>query len=165
MKSGNKHGMNWISPHKRLAIYMRDGLACTWCGRAVEAGAQLTLDHLKPRKRGGGNHERNLITACIGCNAKRGLLSWTRFVQTICEPGSLSEQLLKKKVRKQLRRVVQTKFAKFLIDSRGGFTPAMATMATIKSCSVLRGQRSTLVRLLDDAVQTSNEGTICDSIT
>ena len=59
MKSGNKHGMNWVTPHKRLAIYIRDGLACTWCGRPVEAGAQLTLDHLKPRKRGGGNHERN----------------------------------------------------------------------------------------------------------
>lgn len=109
MKSGNKHGMNWISPHKRLAIYVRDGLACTWCGRAVEAGAQLTLDHLKPRKRGGGNHEINLITACIGCNAKRGLMSWTQFVQTIHAPGSVDECLLKRKVRRQLRRVVQTK--------------------------------------------------------
>lgn len=32
-------GMNWIRKDKRLAIYMRDGMACVYCG--------LTLDHLK----------------------------------------------------------------------------------------------------------------------
>src|SRR5438128_11454104 len=33
-------GMNWIRPEKRLALYLRDGLACCYCGEAVEDGAK-----------------------------------------------------------------------------------------------------------------------------
>lgn len=65
-------GMNWISQHKRLAIYLRDGLACCYCGAGVTEGAQLTLDHIQPYSKGGSNHERNLITCCNKCNSSRG---------------------------------------------------------------------------------------------
>ncbi|KKK72946.1 hypothetical protein LCGC14_2898780, partial [marine sediment metagenome] len=34
-------GMNWIRPEKRLAIYLRDGLACCYCGATVEDGTKL----------------------------------------------------------------------------------------------------------------------------
>jgi len=37
-------GMNWIRKEKRLAIYLRDGLACGYCGQSIEDGAKLTLD-------------------------------------------------------------------------------------------------------------------------
>ena len=37
-------GMNWIRQDKRLAIYLRDGLACAWCGNGVENGAKLPLE-------------------------------------------------------------------------------------------------------------------------
>lgn len=64
-------GMNWIRKERRLAIYMRDGLACCWCGAGVEDGAKLTLDHLTPYTAGGGNAAANLVTACHTCNSVR----------------------------------------------------------------------------------------------
>lgn len=71
-RTENWKGMNWLRQDKRLAIYLRDGLACMWCGQAVEDGAMLTVDHVKPASEGGSNSERNLITACTRCNFSRG---------------------------------------------------------------------------------------------
>lgn len=69
---GKYQGMNWIRQEKRLAIYLRDGMACGYCGASVEEGAQLTLDHLKPHSQGGTNKETNLVTCCLKCNSSRG---------------------------------------------------------------------------------------------
>jgi hypothetical protein len=65
-------GMNWIRQDKRLAIYLRDGMACVWCGATVEKGARLSLDHVIPHVNGGSNHESNLVTSCCTCNSSRG---------------------------------------------------------------------------------------------
>ena len=70
--SHKDQGMNWIRQEKRLAIYLRDGMACVYCGHAVEDGASLTLDHVVPRSQGGGNVACNLVTACMRCNVARG---------------------------------------------------------------------------------------------
>jgi len=69
---GKWQGMNWIRQDKRLAIYLRDGLACAYCGSSVEEGTQLTLDHIVPHCKGGSNKEDNLITSCHKCNSTRG---------------------------------------------------------------------------------------------
>jgi 5-methylcytosine-specific restriction endonuclease McrA len=68
-------GMNWIRKEKRLAIYLRDGLACCYCGGAVEDGAKLTLDHIKCHDHGGSNDATNLVTCCHSCNSARGARS------------------------------------------------------------------------------------------
>ena len=66
-------GSKWIRPEKRLAIYLRDGMACAYCGATVEGTKKpLSLDHLIPCSKGGGNHEGNLITCCLKCNSRRG---------------------------------------------------------------------------------------------
>lgn len=65
-------GRNWLRPEKRLAIYLRDGLACAYCGEGIEDGAELSLDHLRPHSQGGGNEAGNLVTACRRCNSARG---------------------------------------------------------------------------------------------
>lgn len=75
--------MNWIRPNTRLAIYLRDGLACAWCGMSVEDGAQLTLDHCKPRSKGGKNDPTNLITSCFRCNSSRGTRSLSAFSRAV----------------------------------------------------------------------------------
>ena len=49
-----------------MAIYMRDGLACAYCGAAVEDGAQLSLDHITPDSLGGDNQADNLVTCDAG---------------------------------------------------------------------------------------------------
>jgi 5-methylcytosine-specific restriction endonuclease McrA len=52
-------------------VYLRDGLACSWCGWSLDEGAPLTLDHLTPRADGGTNATTNLVTACRRCNSTR----------------------------------------------------------------------------------------------
>ena len=76
-------GMNWITKHKRLAIYMRDGLACCYCAEGIEEGAKLTLDHVVPHSKGGSNDARNLVTACHRCNSNRGDRSITTFAAAV----------------------------------------------------------------------------------
>jgi hypothetical protein len=75
------NGMNWISQSSRLAIYLRDGLSCAYCGHSVELGAKLTLDHLKAHSMGGDNKPTNLVTSCERCNKSRG----NRPVSSFCD--------------------------------------------------------------------------------
>lgn len=81
--NGNWQGMNWIRQEKRLAIYLRDGLACAWCGHSVECGASLSLDHVLPHSKGGSNHESNLVTCCERCNKSRGNRSAAAFSRAV----------------------------------------------------------------------------------
>ena len=114
-------GMNWISQHKRLAIYLRDGLACCYCGHSVEEGAQLTLDHLKPYSKGGSNHETNLVTCCHKCNASRGNRSYTAFTKSVASylnHGLKAEDILAH-IRRCVRRVLDVRTAKQLVERRG----------------------------------------------
>ena len=77
-------GMNWIRQDKRLAIYLRDGMACAYCGATIEKGATLSLDHLQPAAKGGGNHEGNLITCCTACNSRRQDMDLSPWLQLVC---------------------------------------------------------------------------------
>jgi 5-methylcytosine-specific restriction endonuclease McrA len=56
---------------KRLRIYMRDKFRCQYCGDK-KAAVELTLDHILPRSRGGDNSPLNIVTACVGCNTRKG---------------------------------------------------------------------------------------------
>jgi 5-methylcytosine-specific restriction endonuclease McrA len=52
----------------RSMIYKRDGYTCQYCG----ATKHLTIDHVIPRCRGGGDTWENLVVACSSCNTKKG---------------------------------------------------------------------------------------------
>lgn len=71
----------WCRPAKRLAIYLRDSFRCAYCCRSLRKAkpADVTLDHLVCRSRGGSNAASNLVTACRRCNSKRRSLPWRRF--------------------------------------------------------------------------------------
>ena len=64
---------NWIRPAKRLAIYLRDGMKCQYCGRDLHGvnPRDITLDHITPKSRGGSNKCGNLVTSCRSCNSQR----------------------------------------------------------------------------------------------
>ena len=64
-------GSKWIRRDKRLAIYLRDGMACAYCGAVFEDGVGLSLDHLICSSKGGSNKASNLVTSCISCNSRR----------------------------------------------------------------------------------------------
>lgn len=58
------------SSMRRLRIYMRDKFRCQYCGDKKNV-AELTLDHILPRSRGGDNSPVNVVTACLQCNNRK----------------------------------------------------------------------------------------------
>ena len=58
-------------PPTRTAIMLRDAYTCQYCG-GIPGRAQLTVDHVLPRSRGGAHDWTNLATACKRCNQKKG---------------------------------------------------------------------------------------------
>jgi 5-methylcytosine-specific restriction endonuclease McrA len=59
-----------IPCHKRNIIW-RDQGRCQYCAKHF-ATANLTIDHVVPRSKGGKNEWLNLVTACKKCNQKKG---------------------------------------------------------------------------------------------
>ena len=51
-----------------------------YCGEQFEPEA-LTVDHVQPRMRGGDRSGGNLVTACGGCNARKGGLRLADFLR------------------------------------------------------------------------------------
>jgi len=54
----------------RSNIFTRDKHQCQYCGSLPEK-KELTLDHVMPRSRGGGDSWENLVLACARCNVKK----------------------------------------------------------------------------------------------
>ena len=46
---------------------------CAYCGKNQ---IHLTLDHIRPRVRGGSSMRSNLIPACVQCNSQKGSAEW-----------------------------------------------------------------------------------------
>ena len=62
-----KHGVKF----SRINVYLRDGFACGYCGVKLPQ-SDLTYDHVIPRAQGGRTEWENIVTACRGCNARKG---------------------------------------------------------------------------------------------
>jgi 5-methylcytosine-specific restriction endonuclease McrA len=92
----------WITPKKRLAIYLRDRFTCIYCLRDLHDAdcRDITLDHLIPRSDKGGNEAKNLVTACLNCNSSRQDKPLSRF----CGPET----------RKHIRRNIKRSMRKYL---------------------------------------------------
>ena len=54
----------------RKAIFERDNNTCQYCGRRKRKD-NLTIDHVIPKSRGGGEQWDNLVLACLDCNARK----------------------------------------------------------------------------------------------
>ena len=85
-KGKGYNGYKWIRLSTRYAIYARDQFKCVWCSTAP---LRLSLDHLMPWSKGGGNHPTNLVTCCFACNAKRGNLSPQCWAECFQEPNKV----------------------------------------------------------------------------
>ena len=111
-----------MTTHKRLAIYLRDGLACVYCGQAVDDGAKLTLDHLKPYSKGGSHNATNLVTCCAICNSRRGtrtLKAWTEAVAAYRGTPLTSAGILRD-IKTTTGRKLDLAAANAFIAQRGG---------------------------------------------
>ena len=63
-------------PHQTRAlsrknILVRDRYTCQYCSRTLPS-AELTLDHVTPRSRGGESNWENLVACCHRCNNRKG---------------------------------------------------------------------------------------------
>jgi len=69
------HQCNRMPDHhvrlNRRNLYARDGNRCQYCGNRFPT-AELSIDHVMPQSRGGGNSWENLVCACVRCNARKG---------------------------------------------------------------------------------------------
>ena len=52
----------------RRAVFARDGWTCQYCG----ARANLTVDHVIPRSKGGSSDWTNIVASCAPCNRRKG---------------------------------------------------------------------------------------------
>jgi 5-methylcytosine-specific restriction endonuclease McrA len=124
--NGQGQGMNWIRKEKRLAIYLRDGMACCYCGEGIEE-TKLTLDHLTAHSRGGTNDPQNLVTCCHKCNSARGSRSWRAFAKKVADyvaDGATAKHIIAQ-ITATTKRGVDVNAAKRLMARRGGFTAAL----------------------------------------
>jgi 5-methylcytosine-specific restriction endonuclease McrA len=103
--------MNWLRQDKRLAIYIRDGFQCLYC----QSGHWLSLDHLKPTSKGGGNESENLVTSCMSCNGKRSYRPWRTFAK-----GAAS------RIEKMRLRPLPISMARELLAKHGGLASVLA---------------------------------------
>jgi 5-methylcytosine-specific restriction endonuclease McrA len=72
---------SWIRQSTRVAIYLRDGFKCAYCGEDLRGKSprEMGLDHLECSSHGGSNAPWNLVTACRSCNSKRGTKPWYEY--------------------------------------------------------------------------------------
>lgn len=90
-----------VRPDLRLAIYLRDRFACSYCGRDLHGAApdQITLDHLRPvNGHGPDNRPENLVTACRSCNCARQDRPWRSYAT-----GGAVERI-ERQVRRRIAR-------------------------------------------------------------
>ncbi len=83
-------------PHQTRAlsrknILLRDRNTCQYCGAVMNA-AELTLDHVIPRSRGGASTWENLVACCHTCNRRKGnhLLGEQTEMKLLREPRPFS---------------------------------------------------------------------------
>lgn len=113
----NGKGSGWIPRWRRMAIYLRDGFTCGYCGRnlAKASPREVTLDHLKPQCDGGSHHESNLITACLSCNSRRQNMAWNVY---ILFNHAEMHGFLVTRIRRNRRHVLNKDLAKDLLSRR-----------------------------------------------
>jgi len=55
----------------RSNIFARDNHTCQYCHRQMKR-AELNLDHVMPKSRGGRTSWENVVTSCVPCNLRKG---------------------------------------------------------------------------------------------
>lgn len=73
--------------YSRRNVFARDGNRCQYCGKRC-SGAELSLDHVVPRSRGGPATWENIVCACRACNVRKGGRTPQEAEMTLIRPPS-----------------------------------------------------------------------------
>ena len=123
-KRNDYHGSHWIRQERRLAIYLRDGLACCYCNSDIEE-TTLSLDHVIPYSKGGNNLASNLVTACSKCNCSRGDRTISDFAQAVASYLDTTAAQILSHIHTTTKRQVDISAARELIARRGSYQAAL----------------------------------------
>ena len=77
----------------RRAIKEHFNCTCVYCGENYEIN-ELTLDHVKPRCRGGEDLTTNVVPACQKCNQDKGSSHWLRWCRETFGHRPIREQII-----------------------------------------------------------------------
>jgi len=101
-------------PLTRRNVFQRDGHSCQYCGYS---GEQLSIDHVLPRSRGGGDTWDNVTTACLPCNVRKGNRTPREAgMPMVREPGRPPSSLSFEATR-QIRAGRHREWAKYVIGA------------------------------------------------
>ncbi len=56
-------------PFSKKNVIVRDGQTCAYCGCS---DTRMTIDHIRPRSRGGRTDWDNCVACCFPCNCRKG---------------------------------------------------------------------------------------------
>jgi 5-methylcytosine-specific restriction endonuclease McrA len=99
-------------PLTRRNILHRDGHTCQYCGYM---GDELTLDHVVPRSRSGGDSWENIVTACVRCNVRKGSRTPLEASMPLRHPPRRPYSSLYFEVSKHLKTGTHTEWQKYVI--------------------------------------------------
>jgi 5-methylcytosine-specific restriction endonuclease McrA len=77
--------MNSYRMAKARAALIKAHPFCRYCGSSQRSA--LTIDHLTPVSRGGGDARSNLTLACFRCNLAKGSMTEPEFLAWVKENG------------------------------------------------------------------------------
>ena len=72
---------------QRLRVLSRDAYTCAYCGEVA-----TEVDHVIPRKAGGGHEMDNLVASCRACNIRKGARSESLFLLKSSTPPVFPER-------------------------------------------------------------------------
>lgn len=99
-------------PMTRRNLLQRDDHTCQYCNYS---GDGLTLDHVIPRSRGGGDTWENMVTACVRCNVKKGNRTPREADMPLLSQPRKPHSSLYFEVTRQIRSGVHQEWKKYVI--------------------------------------------------
>jgi 5-methylcytosine-specific restriction endonuclease McrA len=101
-------------------VFLRDEYTCQYCRQRFST-ADLSLDHVVPRCRGGTLQWTNVVTSCTGCNGRKGSQSLSELAGVMKlhrEPRVPTEYELAKIAGRMLPRAVHPTWEPYLATLR-----------------------------------------------
>lgn len=108
-----------LLPREKMAIFLRDGLACCWCSESFTV-EQLTIDHVETYDDGGNDKPSNLVTSCRKCNLLRGSNSMFSFAEVVGGYARIRPGLIRFHIKDVMSRDIDVylEMADRIIDNR-----------------------------------------------
>ena len=109
-------------PLTRRNVLYRDDHHCQYCGTG--SSDMLTIDHVIPRSRGGGDSWDNVVAACVRCNIKKGNRTPREAEMPLRRPPRRPHSSLYFEIAKQIRSGGHREWSKYAIGLEDEYTSA-----------------------------------------